>query len=155
MGPRRPPRWLQDGTLADLKPLRRHLGATWRQHGRQDGNMEATSSNMETTSSKMAPSSGENASAVIRHHGMREAILAPLNAFCRRSFRKSDTACGTKCRRRTQPAEREPGRQPNGDILHANERPCGYELSAAEGVPRNMLFSLCFLQLFCYNSLSE
>ena len=46
---RRLPRWLQNGILADFSPLRRHLGATCRQHGGQDGNLEATWPNLGRT----------------------------------------------------------------------------------------------------------
>ena len=41
-GSRKLPIWLQTGILTDFSPLRRHLGATCRQHGGQDGNLEAT-----------------------------------------------------------------------------------------------------------------
>ena len=62
-GPRRLPIWLQNGIVADWSPLRRHLGATCRQHGSnlptrfaycrqhggQDGNLEATWPNLGRT----------------------------------------------------------------------------------------------------------
>ena len=45
--------------------------------------------------------------------------IALLGIICKKFLPESDTAGGTKGRRQIQPAEREPRRRPNGDILHA------------------------------------
>ena len=49
LDPRRLPRWLQNGILADFSSLWKHLGATCRQHGGQDGNLQATWPNLGRT----------------------------------------------------------------------------------------------------------
>ena len=77
-GPWRLPRWLQNGTLADFSPLRRHLGATCQQHGGQDGNLQATMPDLGRTGAVLGPSWAILAPS----WGHLGAILGDLGATC-------------------------------------------------------------------------
>ena len=71
--PKMAPRWLQNGILADLSALRKHLGATCWQHGGQDGNLQATWPNLGRTGAVL-----EGSGAVLEGSGAVLGALEPV-----------------------------------------------------------------------------